>query len=134
MFEHKPTYVIQEGRGPSHMSSYCPVFGVFIGQQVVAFLPPDEDIGTHAHGTQGEAAEGGPRGSAASQHWLLFDSHPRPQLGLTGASVQRFGEESALLAALVQIFPAVEVEAGNVLASMYNMVDCTPLVLRGAES
>lgn len=88
--------------------------------QVVAVLPPEND-------TNGEASAGN---AMARREWLLFDSHPRPQLGLMGASIQRFAGEPALVAALDLVFPALDVESDNVMASMYNMVDCTPLVLK----
>lgn len=64
------------------------------------------------------------------RHWLLFDSHPRPQLGLVGASVRSFGSEAALVESLNDIFPAVDLGTDNVMASMYNMFDCVPLSLR----
>ncbi|CAN0280746.1 unnamed protein product, partial [Laminaria digitata] len=63
--------------------------------------------------------------------WLLFDSHPRPNLGLVGASVRSFGGEAALVEALTVIFPALDLGTDNVSANMYNMVDCTPMRLKG---
>lgn len=92
--------------------------------QVLAFLPPETQGGTSVPGTADPPATG---------QWLLFDSHPRPQLGLVGASVRSFEGEAALVSALVHIFPAFDLGgADSVMANMYNMVDCTPLALRQA--
>lgn len=91
----------------------------------MAFLPSENGPGTNSAGT------GAP---SAPRQWLLFDSHPRPQLGLTGASVQSFEGESALVAALSQIFPVVDLESDSVVASMYNMIDCTPLLLKQGQA
>lgn len=91
--------------------------------QVVAFLPADNE----EHGSGQTAA------SASSRQWILFDSHPRPHLGLVGASVRLFGREAALLAALTAIFPALDLGTDNVSANMYNMVDCTPMILKSVS-
>lgn len=75
--------------------------------------------------------EGIPVTTGAPSSWLLFDSHPRPQLGLVGASVRSFGGEDALIEALNDIFPAFDLGTeDNVMASMYNMFDCIPLSLK----
>lgn len=89
----------------------------------MAFLPPD---------TGGETA--GTEGLPSHRQWLLFDSHPRPQLRMPGASVRSFEGELALVAALMQIFPALDLEGDNVMTSMYNMIDCTPLVLKQGQA
>lgn len=95
----------------------------FSAVQVVAFLPPE---------TQ-EGASAGAEGPPATSQWLLFDSHPRPQLGLVGASVRSFQGDAALVAALVHVFPAFDLGGtDSVMENMYNMVDCTPLVLKQA--
>lgn len=88
--------------------------------QVVAFLPADSQ----------EHSSGETAASVSSQQWLLFDSHPRPHLGLVGASVRSFGEEVALVEALTAIFPALDLGIDSVSANMYNMVDCTPMRLK----
>lgn len=96
----------------------------FTAVQVLAFLPPETQDGTSGSGTGDPPATG---------QWLLFDSHPRPQLGLVGASVRSFQGEAALVSALMHIFPAFDLgDADSVMANMYNMVDCTPLVLKQA--
>lgn len=82
---------------------------------MVCFLPP----------------EGNPATAGAPPSWLLFDSHPRPQLGVTGASVRSFGGEDALTAALNDTFPSFDLGAEDgVMASMYNMFDCVPMSLK----
>lgn len=88
--------------------------------QVVAFLPAD----TQEHSSGVTATSG------SSQQWLLFDSHPRPHLGLVGASVRSFGSEVVLVEALTTIFPALDLGTDSVSANMYNMVDCTPMRLK----
>ncbi|CAM9443991.1 unnamed protein product [Pylaiella littoralis] len=84
-------------------------------ETVVCFLPPEN---------QAESDARTPR------QWLLFDSHPRPQQGLVGASVRSFGGEESLVEALNETFPAVDLGTNNVMASMYNMFDCVPLSLQ----
>eukprot|EP00752_Nemacystus_decipiens_P007723 g6905.t1 len=75
-------------------------------ETVVCFLPP----------------EGNPAIASAPSSWLLFDSHPRPQLGLTGASVRSFGGQDALIEALNDTFPPFDLGAeDSVMASMYNI-------------
>ncbi|CAM9977630.1 unnamed protein product [Scytosiphon promiscuus] len=76
------------------------------------------------------SSDGDARTASGSGQWSLFDSHPRPQLGLVGASVRSFGREEALVEALDDIFPAVELDTDSVMANMYNMFDCIPLSLR----
>ncbi|CAM9159964.1 unnamed protein product [Ascophyllum nodosum] len=88
-------------------------------ETIVVFLPADPDV-------SGVASSG----SSGPRQWLLFDSHPRPQVGLTGAHVQSFGRQAALVEGLNDIFPPFDVGTDSVMASMYNMVDCTPLTLR----
>ncbi|CAM9413225.1 unnamed protein product [Hapterophycus canaliculatus] len=89
-------------------------------ETVVCTLPPE----ILAQGDASTGIECPPR------LWLLFDSHPRPQLGLTGASARSFRSEEALVEALNDIFPAVDLGTNSVMASMYNMFDCVPLILR----
>lgn len=89
-------------------------------ETVVAFLPAD----IHEH------SSGVTTTSDSSQQWLLFDSHPRPHLGLVGASVRSFGSEVALVEALTTIFPALDLGTDSVSANMYNMIDCTPMRLK----
>lgn len=81
--------------------------------QVVCFLPPESIPAT-----------------ASARQWLLFDSHPRPQLGLAGASVRSFAGEDTLVEALNDIFPAIDLGTDNVMASMYNMFDAVPLSMK----
>lgn len=88
--------------------------------QVVAFLPADSQV--HSSGVTAA--------SVSSRQWLLFDSHPRPHLGLVGASVRSFGGEVALVEALTAIFPPLDLGTDNVSANMYNMIDCTPMQLK----
>lgn len=109
---------------PNGVNGPCPDKNIFVlTSQVVAFLPPDHGAGASSTGS-----------SLPIRQWLLFDSHPRPQLGFTGASVQSFGDESSLAAALAQIFPAVDLDGDGGLTSMYNMLDCTPLMLKQTPS
>lgn len=91
--------------------------------QVVAFLPVDDE----------EPGSGETAAAASSRQWILFDSHPRPHLGLVGASVRLFGGKVALVAALATIFPALALGTDNVSVNMYNMVDCTPMVLKAVS-
>lgn len=88
--------------------------------QVVCFLPPENQ----AESDDASADVPTPR------QWLLFDSHPRPQQGLVGASVRSFGGEETLVEALNDTFPVVDLGTDNVAASMYNMFDCVPLSLQ----
>lgn len=90
--------------------------------QVVCFLPPEKQ----AENDHASADVPTPR-------WLLFDSHPRPQLGLVGASIRSFGGEESLVEALNDTFPAVDLGTDNVMASMYNMFDCVPLSLQSSS-
>ncbi|CAN0200694.1 unnamed protein product [Ectocarpus sp. 6 AP-2014] len=89
-------------------------------ETVVCFLPAESQ------------AEGGAAttGAPSTRQWLLFDSHPRPQLGLFGASVRCFAAEEALVEALNDIFPAVDLGTDSVMSSMYNMFDCAPFSLK----
>ena len=87
--------------------------------QVVCFLPPDS-VPTTA-------------GTPSPRQWLLFDSHPRPQLGLAGASIRSFAGEDELVEALNVTFPAIDLGTDNVMASMYNMFDCVPLSMKNEE-
>lgn len=106
---------------PSFQSDVATFCNAVCCPQVVAFLPP----GLNPSGATASSAGG-------HQQWLLFDSHPRPQLGLTGAYVQIFDRKQALVEALSNIFPAVDVGTDSIMASMYNMVDGTPLTLKQA--
>lgn len=92
--------------------------------QVVVFLPPDIP----------EESSGASADSPPPRRWLLFDSHPRAQLGLVGASVRSFAAKTALVAALTHAFPAIDLGTDDVVASMYNMVDCTPMSLKQAAN
>ncbi|CAN0094700.1 unnamed protein product [Ectocarpus sp. 12 AP-2014] len=89
-------------------------------ETVVCFLPAESQAGGGAATT----------GAPSTRQWLLFDSHPRPQHGLVGASVRSFGAEGALVEALNDIFPVVDLGTDNVMSSMYNMFDCVPLSLK----
>eukprot|EP00903_Cladosiphon_okamuranus_P019153 g17617.t2 len=77
-------------------------------ETVVCFLPPERNTET----------------AGAPSSWLLFDSHSRPQLGLAGASVRSFGGEDALIEALNDTFPSIDLgaeDSSSVMASMYNI-------------
>lgn len=60
----------------------------------------------------------------------LFDSHPRPELGLEGAYLATFGSRGGLCGALRSLFPGVQLddEGGmdaGLAASMYNTYEAT---------
>ncbi|CAM9901752.1 unnamed protein product [Ectocarpus sp. 4 AP-2014] len=95
-------------------------------ETVVCFLPAESQAGGGAAIGGGAATTGAP----STRQWLLFDSHPRPQHGLVGASVRSFGAEGAVVEALNDIFPAVDLGTDSVMSSMYNMFDCVPLSLK----
>jgi hypothetical protein len=63
-----------------------------------------------------------PNGSVA-----LFDSHPRPTLGVEGAYVSGFSSVKAAAAFLRTIFPAVGGLGDSYMAQMYNSFDLTVL-------
>lgn len=57
----------------------------------------------------------------------IFDSHPRPTLGIEGAYVSGFSSIKAAAAFLRKIFPAVGDLGDSYMAQMYNSFDLTVL-------
>lgn len=64
----------------------------------------------------------------AKYNYILFDSHPRPQMGSSGCYARFHSSIDDLLQYLKQIFPITNVEGmGLLMTEMYNSFDAYPL-------